>query len=1721
MNRFLALLLMVGSLLAAVAVSATESANVPLGARDVEHSGANLSVSRTSPELTSISLQSPVIETQTQTVDYQTYQTFGIQGELYTQKEGDPTLPQVTRFYRIPNTGGADLVITNAEYDVVDNVNPLPVQPEGESFQSLRRNDALYTKDAWYPENVAEISDPMIMRDFRVVTVTLYPVQVNPVTHQARIYRNLSVDVVANNRPGTNELLNPRRPSGEWAPIYRSMISNLDDNALDNVTTTPGSYMIITNTNTAVKPFADSLAEWKTRKGYKVIVSAQSSWTSDQVYNAIYAAYQNSDPPLEFVCLMGDPGVSWGIPVDGQWGFDHRYANMTPGDNIEDIGVGRLSGGSQSTMATINAKIMQYERTPRMLNGGAADTTWFHKSFLYAGTARSVSSNYLIMRWAKDQFTRHTGVYLDSVQTHSGDNIVNSDVTNQINAGIGYFLWRGTWVGGMSSTIADATTPGGRLPITMTITCMAGEYTGSGVNSPAEDFLCAGTPTNPAGGVCGMGTSTDGTENGANGILASGMVYAIADAQVEHLGTAVASAKAQLYSAYGPNLMDTSPYTPSGPIAQNFTHWFNLLGDPGLAMWTDVPESLSVTCPATLNIGARSVDVTVVRRADGVPMENALVCLWKKSPDSTWVRGTTDAQGHITFPVSINTAGSMYVTVTKRNCVPYLYTIPCSQAAVMPMVSSYTLDDDNVGGTQGNGNGVMNPGEVIDLPVYIRNFGSSVTATGISASLTSTDPHVVVTAGSATYPNLAPGDSALGSIPFRIQVSSGMQYQETALLTLTINAASGQTVGTVPLTCQAGAALYMGQHLGSVFDPGTSTTLQVVVKNTGSMPMNGVSGHLTSLSPFVSVGDPNAVFGDIAVGALDSNVADNFSLTSAAVTYRGHQAPMLLVLTTSAGFSDTVQFIVTVGTAQPTDPTGPDVYGYFAYDNSDAGYLYHPTFSYVDISSSGGTLMSAPSSDPGEKTSYTADYSAAHRLPFTFKYYGQRYDTITVCSNGWCAFGNQSYLDMFRHYQIPAMGTPDAMIAPYFGDLKTTGTGRGVWVMDDSPNHRCIIQWKAFGWAASCTPEDGTAGANFTVPLDFEVILYDTAYTPTVDGNGEVLVQYNQVSMNLNAEYCDEPAGCTIGIQEPGNLIGLQYAYQAAYSPGAATVQNGRAILFTTQNALGQLTPTLTVTSPNGGEQWYTGHSQNVTWSSISVPGNVTISLKRNYPSGSWETLFSHTANTGSIPWIVTGPAVSNTARIRIVSDSLPTIGDTSNASFSILASSFTLNSPNGGELLVPGSVAHVTWTYNPPDLGTARVEINRSYPSSNWELLSESTLGAFDWTVTGPTTNTARIRATATLAPAVGDTSDGNFIIGQPPTIVHTPHADANLGALVFVAKVMDDAPGVTTKLFNRLIGAVAFDSLALTPTGFTNEYAVTTPALTAGEYEYYLRATDAQFLSTVSPSSGTYHFKVGAVGSSWIAYDDSAAENYNWENVSRPYKWAVKFDPGTYPFVLTAGRFAICPTNPPGIHAPIVFEVWMADGTGGMPGTLVYQDTAGCAGNIIGGLPAGAAWADVVTRTNNQPLQLNGPFYLSVMNQTETASPAAFATDTSLTPRYHQSYLWDDCEGAWYNEDAGQTNNRPGDRMIRAEGFPLTALTVVIYKVDSANVSSSVLSWTSNGAPYYHIYTATNVSGPYDTLVGSMPGPASGQRASFTDYNAINLGTRRFYKVVSADAP
>ena len=876
-------------LLVFVRSSAASEAAMPSGTLDPTRSAAHLQVSKTTPEYTTISLASPEITMTETQKGYRSYQVFNIEGEPFRPEEGRPCVPQITRFYRIPNTGSAELVLTNTDYEVVEDVEAMPYQEDPNTFNPLAKDDLFYGKDEWYPAEVASMSAPMIMRDFRVVTVTLNPVQINPARHQARIYHNLSAEIVANDQPGENEITHPRRPSGAWRELYRNNIANLDDGALDEATTTPGSILIATTTNTTFRPWADSLAEWKMRKGYKVVVDARTNWSAATLISTIRSDYANWDPPLEFVVLMGDPGSS-GVPVSGASDYDHLYALGNTGDDIEDIGVGRLSGSDATTMRCINSKIMAYERNPHMTTtAGAVDTAWYHHAFLYAGLNYSCYGNELLWLWAKEQFIRNTGMDSTWVLTTPGS-VNESDVLTAFSRGILFMLWRGAWEFEMQNDIGDRTLPAGRYPICMCITCLAGEYVGSGVSSPAEGFLCAHNGNTPLGGVAAAGTSTAGTHNGCNVVLAAGLAYNIADLKVEHLGTTVAGAKAEMYHSFGDLSTSGFPAT--------FTRYFNLLGDPSLSMWTGTPRILGASYPAALNVGAQEVSLTVTDSSTVNGLQDAVVCLWKRIPDSTWVVGTTDANGHITLPVNVRASGDMMVTVTKRGYKPFLATIPCVQTDVMPMLATHIVDDDNVGGTSGNNDGVMNPGETIDLITYVKNFGSSVTATNITATLTSDNPRVTVLNNSATYADLAPSDSVVGSASFRIQVSSQMQNRESVLLTLNITIDQGQ-IGSFELACVAERLGYQ-RHLFPTFAPGATSNLHVVVRNTGTVGMTGVTGVLTSLSPFVSVDVGTATFGDIAAGALDSNNS-NFTLTANSLTFRGHQAPMLLVFTSSTG----------------------------------------------------------------------------------------------------------------------------------------------------------------------------------------------------------------------------------------------------------------------------------------------------------------------------------------------------------------------------------------------------------------------------------------------------------------------------------------------------------------------------------------------------------------------------------------------------------------------------------------------------------------------------------------------------------------------------------------------------------------------------------------------------------------------------------------------------
>ncbi|MFO7990903.1 MAG: S8 family serine peptidase [Thermoplasmata archaeon] len=113
--------------------------------------------------------------------------------------------------------------------------------------------------------------------------------------------------------------------------------------------------------------------------------------------------------------------------------------------------------------------------------------------------------------------------------------------------------------------------------------------------------------------------------------------------------------------------------------------------------------------------------------------------------------------------------------------------------------------------------------------------------------------------------------------------------------------------------------------------------------------------------------------------------------------------------------------------------------------------------------------------------------------------------------------------------------------------------------------------------------------------------------------------------------------------------------------------------------------PSITITSPNGGESWEQGTTQTITWTTTSGDGTITgVDLEYSTDNGaSWTTIVAGTSDDGSHDWLVPFEP-SNQCLIRgTVYDDTPSSGsDTSDGTFTIDYNTHplgTLSSSTGG----------------------------------------------------------------------------------------------------------------------------------------------------------------------------------------------------------------------------------------------------------------------------------------------------------------------------------------------------------------------------------------------------------------------------------------------------------
>jgi hypothetical protein len=99
---------------------------------------------------------------------------------------------------------------------------------------------------------------------------------------------------------------------------------------------------------------------------------------------------------------------------------------------------------------------------------------------------------------------------------------------------------------------------------------------------------------------------------------------------------------------------------------------FTTLGDPEMNIWTAIPKPLEVYHDSAVSTGFDSLTVRVEYHS--VPVESALVCVVFDT--MVYEYDYTSDEGQLTFNFETSDPGYMYITVTAKNKIPYIDSIP-------------------------------------------------------------------------------------------------------------------------------------------------------------------------------------------------------------------------------------------------------------------------------------------------------------------------------------------------------------------------------------------------------------------------------------------------------------------------------------------------------------------------------------------------------------------------------------------------------------------------------------------------------------------------------------------------------------------------------------------------------------------------------------------------------------------------------------------------------------------------------------------------------------------------------------------------------------------------------------------------------------------------------------------------------------------------------------
>ena len=573
--------------------------------------------------------------------------------EGITQDKGFPELPVLNRSIIIPDQALMAIEV----FDIEFKDYPIKVAPsKGVITRDIDPAKVPYTfgnvyqEPFYYPNTIANLSEPYILRDFRGITVLTNPCAYNPVTGILRVYTYFKVRVYNKGTDSVNTFNRSRISiSRSFYTLYENHFLNWNSYRYTPVDDSYGKLLVICHTNFLVQiaPYIN----WKRQKGIdtELVEFSTIGTTANQLKTYIQNHY-NTDNSLTFVQLVGDAPQIPTLSYSGG-GSDPSFSLVAGSDNYPDIFIGRFSAQTTAEVTAQVNKSIQYEKD---LNTSA---TWLSKAMGIASDqgggdqGDNGESDITHMNLIRTDLLNYGYTSVDQIYDPGAS---ASTVTTNVNSGRGFINYVGhgsntSWsTTGFSNTDASALTNGNKVPFIMDVACVNGNFVS--LTCFAEAWM-----RNANGGAVGIYASSI-NQSWNSPMRAQDEVTDLLIAEIHTiLGGLYYNGSCEMMDVYGSDGV------------KMFKTW-HIFGDASLQIRSKTPLAMTVSHPASIYTGTNSVSVST-----GVA--DALVAITYNN--TIYGKAFTNSNGIATVNFTNPPTGEITytVTVTAFNRVTYIGTL--------------------------------------------------------------------------------------------------------------------------------------------------------------------------------------------------------------------------------------------------------------------------------------------------------------------------------------------------------------------------------------------------------------------------------------------------------------------------------------------------------------------------------------------------------------------------------------------------------------------------------------------------------------------------------------------------------------------------------------------------------------------------------------------------------------------------------------------------------------------------------------------------------------------------------------------------------------------------------------------------------------------------------------------------------------------------------------